>query len=117
MSKLNRYLGLEAMVGVLTVAATPMLPASASTPAKIGIGAEAPGAKVGTQVGVNTPEDLANPLPGISVPDMLGGIGDLQCIAFEYNLGPFGPLGPWGPAGPLQDSKHPKCWGGGPDFE
>jgi hypothetical protein len=116
MSKLNRYLGLGAMVGLLAVAATPLMPANAATPAvgKIGIGAEAPGAQFGTDVGVKVPDDLS--IPGVSVPGLLGGIGDLQCIGFEYNLGPFGPLGPWGPAGPLHDSNHPKCFGGGDDF-
>jgi hypothetical protein len=116
MSKLNRYLGLGAMVGLLAVAATPMMPASAATaPVKIGAGAQAPGAQFGGQIGLNPPGDL-NSIPGVSLPDLLGGVGDLQCIGFEYNLGPYGPLGPWGPAGPLRDSHHPKCWGGGPDF-
>jgi hypothetical protein len=114
MSKLNRSLGMGAMVGLLAVAVTPMMPAvAATTPAKVGVGAETPGAQVGSQVGLNVP----NEIPGVSVPGLLGGIGDLQCIGFEYNLGPFGPLGPWGPAGPLHDSKHPGCWGGGPDFK
>ena len=112
MSKLNRYLGLGATLGLLAVATTPMM-ASAATPAKIGLGAQAPGANVGTGVGVNVPDHV----PGVSVPGLLGGIGDLQCIGFEYNLGPFGPLGPWGPAGPMHNSNHPKCWGGGPDFK
>jgi hypothetical protein len=115
MSKLNRSLGLGAMIGLLAVAATPMMPALATTPAKVGVGAEAPGAKIGTQAGINVPDGLN--LPGVSVPGLVGGIGDLQCIGFEYNLGPFGPLGPWGPAGPLHDGKHPECWGGGPDFK
>ena len=113
MSKLNRYLGLGAMVALLSVAAIPMMPAFAATPATVGVGAEAPGAQVGTQLGVNVP----NEVPGVSVPGLLGGVGNLQCLAFEYNLGPFGPLGPWGPAGPMHDSKHPACWGGGPDFK
>jgi hypothetical protein len=117
MSKLNRYLGLGAMTGLLAMAVTPMMPADAATPAKIGAGAEAPGAHLGTQVGVKTPDDLSTPLPGVSVPGLLDGIGDLQCVAFEYNVGPFGPFGPWGPAGPFHDKKHPDCWGGGPDFD
>src|SRR3954447_8708243 len=113
MSKLNRYLGLGATLGLLAVAITPMMPASAATPARIGVGAEAPGAHVGTGIGVNLPDSI----PGVSLPGLAGGLGDLQCIGFEYNLGPFGPLGPWGPAGPFKDSDHPKCWGGGPDFD
>ena len=116
MSKLNRYLGVGVMAGVLAVAATAMIPAYAdTTPAKVRIGAQAPGAQVGTGVGVNIPSDLDS-LPGVSLGGLLGGLGDLQCIGYEYNLGPFGPLGPWGPAGPLHDSKHPKCFGGGSDF-
>ena len=119
MSKLNRYMGLGAMVGLLAVAATPMIPAQAATPnppAKVGLGVQLPGAQFGGEVGLNPPTDLGS-IPGISLPGLAGGIGDMQCIGFEYNLGPFGPLGPWGPAGPMHDSKHPKCWGGGPDFD
>lgn len=116
MSKLSRYLGFGAVAGVLAVAATPMLPANASTkPARIGVGAEAPGAQFGTGVGVNLPGDLSS-IPGVDIPGLLDGVGNLQCIGFEYNLGPMGPLGPWGEYGPLHDSKHPMCWGGGPDF-
>jgi len=115
MSKLNRYLGLGAMVGLLAVAATPMMPAVAATPAQIGVSADAPGAQFGTQVGVKMPDGLS--IPGVSVPGLVGGVGDLQCIGFQYNLGPFGPLGPWGPAGPLHDRKHPDCWGGGSDVK
>ena len=113
MSKLNRYMGLGAMIGLLAVAATPMMPAVAATPANVGISAQAPGAQVGTGVGVNVPDSV----PGVSVPGLLGGLGDLQCVGFEYNLGPFGPLGPWGPYGPMHDKDHPKCWGGGPDVD
>lgn len=116
MSKLNRYLGLGAMFGLLAVAVTPMMPALAATPARVGVGAEAPGAQVGTQFGVNLPNDLSS-IPGVSVPGLVGGVGDLECFGFEYNLGPLGPLGPWGPAGPYHNDKHPKCWGGGPDFK
>jgi hypothetical protein len=119
MSKLNRYMGLGAMVGLLAVAAAPMMPAQAATPnppAKVGLGVQLPGAQFGGEVGLNPPTDLGS-IPGISLPGLAGGIGDMQCIGFEYNLGPFGPLGPWGPAGPMHDSKHPKCWGGGPDFD
>ena len=115
MSKLNRYLGLGAMVGLLAMAAAPITPAFAATPAKVGVGAQAPGAQVGTEVGVKVPDDPS--IPGFNIPEIFGGLGDLQCIGFQYNLGPFGPFGPWGPAGPLHDENHPKCWGGGPDFD
>jgi len=43
--------------------------------------------------------------------------GDMACIGFKYNLGPFGPLGPWGPHGPLHDKDHPACFGGGDDVD
>jgi hypothetical protein len=114
MSKLNRCLGLGAVVGLLALAAIPMTPALAATPAKVGVAVQAPGVQAGTDVGVKVPDDLS--IPWVSVPDFLGGLGDLQCLAFEYNLGPFGPFGPYGPAGPLHNRHHPKCWGGGPDF-
>ena len=113
MSKLNRYLGLGTMVGLLAVTATPITPAFAATPAKVGVGAQAPGAQVRTELGVRVPDDPTS--PWIHIPE--SGLGDLECFAFEYNLGPFGPFGPWGPAGPLHDENHPKCWGGGPDFD
>jgi hypothetical protein len=103
MSKLKRYLGLEAMVGLLALAAIPMTPAVAAAPANVGGAPHAP-----------RPDDVS--IPGASVPELLGGLGDLQVLCLRIQPWPLRPFGPYGPARPLQNGHPPKCWGGGPDF-
>jgi hypothetical protein len=100
MFRLNRWVRVGAVVGLLAAAA-PVAVARAATPTAGAVGLAVPAA-------VTNPLDVAVPQPP--------GQGDLQCLLFSYNLGPFGPLGPWGPYGPLHDKPHPACFGGGPAF-
>ncbi|MDB5064918.1 MAG: hypothetical protein JWM18_1352 [Chloroflexi bacterium] len=100
MFRLNRWVRVGAVVGLLAAAA-PVAVTRAATPTAGAVGLAAPAA-------VTNPLDLPVPQPPSQ--------GDLQCLGFSYNLGPFGPLGPWGPYGPLHDKPHPACFGGGPQF-
>ena len=102
MSRLNRSMRRRAIVGLLVVAGS------------IAVAGTARAATA--QAGPASPAHVALSLdlPVITPHD--GPVGDLGCLLFAYNLGPFGPLGPWGPMGPLHDRPHPACFGGGPDF-
>jgi hypothetical protein len=101
MSRLNRFIQLGAIVGLLAAAA-PAAAASAATPTAGAVGPAAPAA-------VTNPFDLMFPGPGSQGPD------SQQCLQYSHDLGPLGPMGPWGPHGPLHDKPHPACVGGGPD--
>jgi hypothetical protein len=100
MFRVNRWVRVGAVVGLLAAAA-PVAVTRAATPTAGAVAVAAPAA-------VTNPLDVAVPTPP--------GGQDVQCLLFSYSLGPFGPLGPWGPYGPLHDKPHPACVGGGPQF-
>jgi hypothetical protein len=101
MSRLNRFVQLGAILGLL-VAAAPVVAASAATPSAGPVGPVAP-------VAINP--DMTVPGPGSQWPD------PQQCPLSRYDMGPLGPMGPWGPRGPLHDKPHAACVGGDPEVK
>jgi hypothetical protein len=97
MSRLNRFVQLGAIVGLLAAAA-PVAAASAATPTAGAVGPVAPAA--------GNPPDMSVPGAGSQWPD------PQQCPLSSHDMGPLGPMGPWGPHGPLHDKPHAACVGG-----